>query len=68
MYPEAFGYTDIYTIDVDGKNEKRITKTMSLSEMWASFSCDNLSSLLRSIIKQSIFIGNNRITNKSFVN
>jgi len=41
MYPEALGNSDIYTIDVDGKNEKRITKTVSLSEMWASFSCDN---------------------------
>jgi len=41
MYPEAIGNMDIYTIDVDGKNEKRITKTISLSEMWASFSCDN---------------------------
>ncbi len=41
MYPEAFGNTDIYTIDVDGKNEQRITETYNLSEMWASFSCDN---------------------------
>lgn len=41
MFPEAIGNTDLYVIDINSENEKRVTSTYSLSEMWPSFSCDN---------------------------
>lgn len=49
MYPEAIGNTDIYTINIDGTNEKRITSTISISEMLPSYSCDNQNILAMSI-------------------
>ena len=49
MYPEAIGNTDIYTINIDGTNEKRITSTISISEMWPSYSCDDKNILAMSI-------------------
>lgn len=49
MYPEAIGNTDIYTINIDGTNEKRITSTYNISEMWPSYSCDDQNILAMSI-------------------